>query len=225
MNPKIYFLFISFSVCLFFSLSAQNDSTLTEPSQPVNLEILLGNKGVLVNSNFAKKLAPESRFGVFFIGEFYGTYKTRKQETENQYMAQTHLTYALFPNLKLTGGAILNQADGFRPTIGIQYTLQWQDFLFFVDPRVDLTQTHNLELMGFIQYHHPLPKDWGLYSRIQGLYNRDSQHGFHAFSYLRLRLGAAYKNYRFGIAGDHTVFGPMKTHDNQIGLFVGGLFF
>lgn len=225
MNAKNTILLIILYFGIATLLQAQND-TIPQPSvQPVNIETSLGNKGVLINSNYSKSFTPESRFGVFFIGELYGTYKTETQEEENQFMAQTHLTYEFLPNLKLTGGVILNQVDGLRPTIGLQYTLKWKDFLFFVDPRVDLTQSHNLELMGFVEYNHPLKRNWGLYSRIQGLYNHDPQHGFHAFSYLRLRLGTSYKNYRFGIAGNLTTLGPLKTHDNQIGIFVGALFF
>ncbi len=219
---KKYIFIFCFS-CVFPFSWAQN--TERNPAQPINIESFIGNRGLMMNVNFSKPIAPNSRFGLFSLGEYYGTYKTRDQAAENQYMAQTHLTFALLENFSVTGGFILNQVDGLRPTMGLQYALKEKDFLFFINPRADLTQTHNLELMGFIEYNPKLQNNWGIYSRVQGLYNRDAQHGFHAFSYLRMRLGMSYKVYRFGIAGNLTTMGPEKIHDNQIGLFAGMLFF
>lgn len=210
------------------SLAQQKDSNIFIKQHsvgPVILEPFIGTKGTLVALNFSKPIIPKSRFGVFVITEFYGVYKKEKQFVQNQYMGQAHITYEFLRNLTVSSGVILDQVDGFRPTAGIQYRLKKGDFFFLAAPRIDLTQTHNGELMGFIEYTPLIKNDWKLYSRFQGLYNRDLEHGVHAFSYMRARLGTSYKTYRFGIGANFSTYGPQKFHNNEFGLFIGTLLF
>jgi hypothetical protein len=195
------------------------------PSGPVNLEPFIGTEGLLIATNYSKPLLPASRFGIFAITEFYGGHEKNGQPGQDRFMGQAHLTHKLLKNLSLSGGAITDQVNGFRPTAGVQYQLRPGDFFILFAPRMDLTPSHNGELFGFVEYTPRLKGDWRLYSRVQALYNQDLEHGTHAFSYLRLRLGAAYRSLRFGLGSNFSSYGPYKVQEEEFGLFVGALLF
>lgn len=192
---------------------------------PIYLEPFIGVEGTSVYTIFSKPLTPKNKFGIFSIAEYYGVYKTEDQKLKNQFMAQTHLTYELVKNLKISAGAIITQATGFRPTVGMQYYLMKKDFAILIAPRFDLSQTYNGEVFSFIEYKPQFKNHWGLYVRIQGLYNQDIKDNIHAFSYVRARVGASYDTFRFGLSSNTSFYGPTKTNENQFGVFVGALIF
>lgn len=207
--------------CTLHSVWAQTDTAEDTAASPISIESFFGSKGALVEMTFSKSFTPSSPFGILSISEYYGTYKADKQATDNQYMAQTYLTYRLHSNILLAAGAMMNNVDGLRPSVGVEYSLPGKDFFFLIMPRIDLTQTHNAEALSLIEYTPALKNQWSLYSRIEGLYNRDLQNKAHGISYLRLRLGLSYKIYRFGLGTNFAWYGPEKFNDNQVGIFAG----
>ncbi len=205
--------------------SIPEKETLTAVNTPLNIEPFFSCDGIMVTMNMNKPLAPTSRFGLFILSEYYGTYAAHRQAMENQFMSQTHLTYRLLKNLSLEGGLIINNVDGLRPTVGFQYSIGLPDFFFMIVPRVDLTQTHNVEVMSFLEYLPMFNEKWGLYIYIEGLYNQDMENNVHALSYFRLRVGLQYRSYRFGLGANFSAYGPSKFKDNQYGIFIGAIFF
>lgn len=218
---RINFILLALLFFKTFHLSAQNNETVN----PISVESFWGNRGALVEMTFHKPLKSQSKFGILSISEYYGTYNAKKQDDENQYMMQTHLTYNLFDNFDLVAGAITNNVDGLRPTAGFQYILPYKDFFFVAMPRIDLTQTHNAEILSLIEYTPSIHKKWSLYSRVEGLYNQDLKNNTHAISYLRLRLGTSYDIFRFGLGANFSSYGEDKFHENQFGAFIGALLF
>lgn len=194
-------------------------------TSPVNLEPFAGTRGMLIATNYSKPLAPASHFGIFAISEFYGVYQPEKQLRQDQFMGQAHLTYSLLRNFSISAGAITDQVDGFRPTAGLQYHVRYHDLFILFAPRIDLSQGHNGELFGFVEYTPALKGDWKLYSRVQGLYNRNLELDMHAFSYLRFRLGVNYRTFRFGAGANFSTYGPFKVHQDEYGVFLGALLF
>ncbi|OQY93972.1 MAG: hypothetical protein B6D37_09555 [Sphingobacteriales bacterium UTBCD1] len=195
------------------------------PPSPVIVESLIGNTGVNLETVFSKKFTPGSRFGVFGIVDLYGVYKANEQSFKNENMSQTQLTYRIVKGLDVSAGAFFEKHLGFRPTAGLQYNLFAGDFHLLVAPRIDLSQTYNGELLGFVEYTPKISNDWRLYSRAEGLYNRDLKNDIHSISYVWGRLGVSYKTYRFGVGANFNSFGPTKMKENNYGLFAGVLLF
>lgn len=233
---KVYFLysdstaklFLSFLFGAFFMLplwAQESDGDPTPPVIPVSVEGFFDDKGALVEMTMAKPFSPESRWGFLMLTEYYGDWSAKHQEENNSYMAQTHISYALFDNIMLIGGLFITDADGLRPTVGLEYFFERKNLFFLLVPRVDLTQSHNGEVLAYLTYTPPLKKDWSLYTRVEGLYNHDWDHGEHSYSYLRLRLGLSYKIFRFGIGTSFTSYGSEKFKDNRFGIFAGVLLF
>lgn len=218
--------YISLIIIALFLFSTPTFSQSSDNVDPISLENFWGNKGALVEMTFHKSLKNNSKFGILSIAEYYGTYDAKKQGEENQFMAQTHLTYKLFNHFDFVLGGIINNVDGLRPTAGVQLALPVSDHLFFVAmPRIDLTQTHNAEILSLVEYTPPIHENWSLYSRVEGLYNQNLQEDSHGISYLRLRLGTSYDFFRFGAGVNFASYGPEKFKENQVGLFIGALLF
>lgn len=198
---------------------------VANPPSPVIIGSLVGNNGLHIETIFSKTFTPTSRFGVFGIADLYGVYDAPKQPMQNQQMAQTQITYRVAKGLNVSAGAFFEKHSGFRPTVGMQYNLFTGDFHFLVAPRMDLSQTYNGEILAFVEYTPLIKNDWRLYSRVQGLYNRDLKNGIHAISYTWGRLGVSYKTSRFGLGADFNSYGPMKMKENNYGLFASVLLF
>lgn len=225
--PKVLILLLL--IFIQTSVWAQSRKELSEmkPSfvSPVIVESMLGNNGVNLQTIFSKTFTPKSRFGIFGIGDLYGVYKTSEQAIRNQQMAQTHLTFRIVKGLNVSAGALFEKHSGFRPTLGLQYNLFVKDFHLLLAPRVDLSQTYNGEMLTIVEYTPTLKGNWKLYTRAQGLYNQDFKNDIHSVSYVWGRIGASYKNYRFGVGGNYYWLGPRKITDNNVGLFLGVLLF
>ncbi len=216
-------------ICFQLNIWAQNN---TEPVKlnpqtvsPVIAETMIGVNGVNIQTIFSKTFTPKSRFGIFGIADLYGVYNTQEQAIRNQQMAQTHLTFRIVKGLNVSAGAFFENHSGFRPTFGLQYNLFVKDFHLLLAPRVDLNQTYNGEMLGIIEYMPQLNESWKFYTRLQGLYNQDFQNDIHSISYVWGRLGASYKNYRFGVGGNFYWLGPQKITESNVGLFMGVLLF
>lgn len=229
--PFKYILFIV-SVILFQTAGkAQNqedlpvDDNSEKMISPIIIEAIIGNNGVNIESVFSKKFTPTSRFGVFGIVDLYGVYDTEMQGIKNQQMAQTQLTYEILKGLDVSAGAFFEINSGFRPTFGLQYNLFVRDFHVLLAPRIDLSQTYNGEIIGIFEYTPQIKDAWRAYSRIQGMYNWDFKNELHNVSYIRARLGASYKIYRFGFGANFNNLGPQKIREHNYGLFAEVLLF
>lgn len=209
-----------------FAQSIDADKVNRTPSlSPVVIGSVIGNNGVHLETFFSKSFNANSPFGVFGIMDLYGVYNTSEQPIQNQQMAQIQMTYRILEGLNVSAGAFFEIHSGFRPTVGLQYSLFAGDFHFLLAPRFDLSQTFNGEILGNLEYTPKIKNDWSVYSRVQGLYNRDLKNGIHSVSYVWGRLGASYKTYRFGVGGNFYSLGPQKIKENNYGLFVGVLLF
>lgn len=187
----------------------------------INIESFFSDKGPLVEMNLAKPFSPGSRFGIIALGEYSSTWDTKKQAEESGYMAQTHISYHILEHFDIFTGFFTSDVDGVRPTIGIQYLLSKGDFFFLAVPRMDLTQTHNGEILSVLEYTPRFDDNWSLYTRVEGLYNHLMDTGEHGYSYIRFRLGTSYKTFRFGLGANFTAYGPEKFKEQTYGVFAG----
>ena len=168
--------------------------------------------------SFNRKFTENSRFGLLatsYIAADYGNDKS-----ENESMNVMLINFDILKGFGIVSGAALNSHWGFRPYSGFKYLYGNQKFLVMVIPGFYLTESHNFETSGFIEYHPHLKNDWSIYSRLEGLYNIDMDTKKHERSYIYGRLGLKYKIFGFGIAGNCDWYGPFKDNKENIGVFL-----
>lgn len=192
--------------------------TTPQKSPPIPIEAFAGNKGLVFQMILNKSFGQKSRFGFFTVTNFVGDYADQNQQ--NQFLSQSFLTANLWKGFYINAGVSLNYMTGFRPSAGLQYVFAKRNFLAVILPRIDLTQTKNFETFGLVEYQPKFNKEWGLYTRIQSLFNQNTQLNFHDRSYVWLRLGASYKNFQFGWGMNIDYYGPAKLNENSFGAFL-----
>jgi hypothetical protein len=218
------FFFISLALftssAVFAQKRTENLSSGNPPkiSPPIPVEVFAGNKGLVFQMIVSKHFSQKSKFGFFNVTNFVGDYQATNQK--NQYLSQSLITADIWRGFSLNTGVTMNYMTGFRPTAGVQYVFANREFLAVVLPRFDLSQTYNFETFGLVEYKPNFKNDWGLYTRVQSLYNYNTKLDFHDRSYVWLRVGASYKNYQFGLGTNFDVYGPMKINENSFGVFV-----
>jgi hypothetical protein len=189
---------------------------------PIPIELFAGNKAFTFQLIVSKQFSPKSRLGFFNVTNFMGDYKEVNQTSE--FFSQSLITAKVGLGISLTTGLSAigssNSSNTVRPTGGLQYLFANRDFLLVVLPRFDLTQTYNFETFSVFEYKPMLSKNWGIYSRIQGLYNYNTKQDFHEVSSIYLRLGLSYKNVQFGLGTNHDFYGPNNYNVNNLGVFI-----
>lgn len=219
-------LLLSISLCLLLnSAFAQTQDSLQTDNihkgVPIPIELFVGNRAFTFQLIVSKQFSPKSRFGFFNVTNFTGDYK--KNQTSD-FFSQSLLTANLWKGISITTGLSAfgssNTSTTVRPTAGLQYLFANRDFVVVVLPRFDLTQTYNFETFVVFEYKPMLSKNWGIYSRLQGLYNYNTKFGFHEISSIYLRLGVSYKNVQFGAGTNLDFYGPDYYNAKNFGLFV-----
>jgi len=202
-------------------IAQQNDSLRMPPPQmspPIPVEAFSGYKGLVFQMIVNKHFSPKSRFGFFNVTNFVGDYAI--ENPRNQFLSQSFVTADIWKGLSVNAGVSLNYITGFRPSTGLQYVFANRQLLVVVLPRFDLTQTYNFETFGLVEYKPKFNKEWGLYTRAQGLYNHNTRLNLHDRSYFWLRVGLSYKNFQFGLGANVDFYGPAKIFENSFGCFI-----
>ncbi|MCR4032096.1 MULTISPECIES: hypothetical protein [Flavobacterium] len=216
---------LSISALSFFCATAfaQTDTLSVGPPQihdvPIPVEAFASNNGVSFQLIVSKHFNSNSRFGFFNVSQFTGNYTTEDQN-KNEMMTLALATFDVWKGFSLNAGAYIDNFTGFSPTAGVQYVFANREFLIIALPRIDLIRNYNFELFGLVEYRPMFNAKWGLYTRVQALYNENIKQEYHERSYVNLRLGTAYENYQFGIGYNYDVYGPFKTSQNSIGGFL-----
>ncbi len=185
---------------------------------PIPIQIFTTSDYMSFEMNINKKFQAGSRLGFFNVTTYRGYYDN--DQSQNEYLTQSYLVYELTGGLSLSAGALMHFIYGFRPTAGLQYSYISPEFLMVLFPRFDLTEDHNFEIFGFLEYKPPLDADWALYSSLQGMYNHNVELNAHDRSYIFLRLGVTHTKYTIGMGGNIDFFGPDKANENRLGAFL-----
>ncbi|MGB3589162.1 MAG: hypothetical protein WBA23_21630 [Tunicatimonas sp.] len=188
------------------------------PSPPIPLEVFAGNEYLNFQMIISKPFAPGSRFSFFNVTSFNGDYQN--DEGENEYITQGLLNYEVFKGLSVATGATMHYRTGFRPTAGLNYVFGSRKWLFVLLPRFDLSDDYNFETFSLLEFKPPITKDIGLYTRIQGLYNHNTEQDFHDRSYLYFRVGLSYRKYQAGLGANFDRYGPGEIDTENYGLFI-----
>ncbi len=190
---------------------------------PLPVELMAGDQQLILQTVVNKKFAPESRFAFFNLTTFGADY--HNNPTKNNYLTSAALKFELLSHFSVFGGLNLNSTVGFRPTGGLDYVFTKPTWLIVAEQSLDLTETHNLQSLALVEYKPRLSARLALYSRVQGLYNYNTQDAAHDLSYLYLRLGLSYQTGSFGLAANLSRFGPFKVLKENYGVFIRKEFF
>lgn len=214
--------FLTATLLISTTVMAQDEHSQQNASAPTPVEILFGNNRFVSHFSINKKFAENSKFG--FLATSYIAADYGNDLTNNESMNVALLNYEILKGFAVVGGAALNSHWGFRPYSGVQYVYANQQFMAMVMPGFYLTQSHNFEPVGFVEYRPHIKNDWSLYSRLEGLYNLDMDTKKHDRSFVYGRLGVSYKTLGFGLALNYDWYGPFKAEKDNAGLFVRKVF-
>lgn len=225
MKSKII-LFIGFFLFL-TRIFAQETSIHNENHQsvsaPVPIEVFASDKAFTFQLIVSKQFSPQSGFGFFNVTNFIGDYKKANQSS--QFYSQSVITAEIWKGVSITAGLSAVGSSNpnlvtVRPTAGLQYLFANRDIVLVIVPRFDLTQTYNFETFAVFEFKPMLSKKWGIYSRLQGLYNYNTKLAFHEVSSIYLRLGLSNENIQFGLGSNHDFYGPQIHTVNNYGIFI-----
>lgn len=209
-------------ICSNLTVFSQETDTLNEPVEeryePISFETHLSNKGMLTDIVWNKHFSPTGRLGIFALTEYYGQFKAEDQQ--NQFMVQTYLTVDIWKGFGVVGGIAINNSTGFNPVFGLKYGLPIRNFYISFLPRVEFLHNFDAELETFLSYSKMFTDKWGIYAEMEGVHNWSLKYGFHEISYLRPRIGAAYKKFQFGFGYNYTTYGPDKIKEHLYGVFL-----
>jgi len=188
------------------------------PNPPIPIEAFSSDKILNIQLIMLKHFSPDSKFGFLNVNYITGDYQNNKMR--NEYESLSFLTADLFRGFSVLGGVMMNYYYGFRPTVGLQYVFATPRFLAVILPHIDLTETNNFETIGLFEYKPKFNKDWGLYTRVQGLYNYNVKYKSQDRSYVYSRVGISYRQYAMGLGANMDWYGPLKINQNSYGAFV-----
>ncbi|MCL9807966.1 hypothetical protein [Flavobacterium luminosum] len=209
---------------LFFSINsfAQEQEQKEFQNPPINVETLVGDRGVSFQMIIDKKIKSIPRLGFFSVTDINSDWGVQNLQ---DHMTQASLTVDLFKGLKLGAGFHNTPVTGIRPSASLIYAHASEDWFFIVVPRVDLSKDANLEGLALVEYKPKISDQWRLYTRLQGVYAHTMSQDLHARSYFRARAGVSYKEFAFGLGSNVEYYGPLKHNENNFGGFVQVLLF
>ena len=192
-----------------------NKKQETSINPPIDFEIFIADEAISLQNVFNKPIKAMKNFSVFNMLNYVQFYKPKNFVL----VGQTTLNYEFIKNLSIAGGVSTNSIDGLRPTLGLNYAYISKDMLLILAPRFDLIDDKNFEAFLMYEFRPNLTKNTAFYSRVQALYNHNTNFGLHDRSYLNLRLGISIKKVAIGLGANFDAFGPKKIKKESYGLF------
>lgn len=193
-------------------------TAIVSTASPIPVELFAGHSRFVISFSIARKFTDKTRFG--FLASSYMAVDYGNDKTNNESMNVALLSYEVLKGLNIVAGAALHSAWGFRPFSGLQYQLWAGDFSATATSGFYLTESHNFETKGFIEYKPKLSENWSLLTRAEGQYNISMETDRHDRSRIYARLGLTFKTVGFGLAANWDWYGPLKNNKENFGIFV-----
>lgn len=201
---------------------AQEEHKESSHSAPIPVDVLFGNNRFASQFIISKKFTDTSRFG--FLASSFIAADYENDKTQNESMNVALINYEIVKGFGVVSGAALNSQWGFRPFSGLQYVYANKEFMVMVLPGFYLTESHNFDSVGFVEYRPQIKNDWSLFTRLEGQYNLDMDTKKHDRSHIYGRLGVSYKTFSFGLASNYDWYGPFKEKKENFGVFLRNAF-
>lgn len=206
----------AFALFATISVSAQETEPAAFQNPPVNVEVMLGTRGISFQTIIDKKIKSIPQLGFFSVTDFNSDWN---QDQLSDLMVLGKVTVDVFKNVRL-GAGFQSTPGGIRPSAAIIYTYANPEWLIIAMPRVDLSKNANIETLGIVEYKPEINEKWRFYSRLQGTYVHAMSADLHTRSYLRARAGLTINEFTFGVGANMEYYGPLKHNENNIGAFL-----
>lgn len=187
------------------------------PLPPLPVEATFGNNRLHFQAVINRPVSANGKLSFFNLSTGAVDYSNTASETEM--VVVNNLTYALFGNFKVTGGAEWHYKLGLVPQLGLQYFKANRTWLVLVNPSINMQPSKSTATIGIVEYKPALSQKAQLYTRAQVLYIQSLEDGKHARSALMLRAGITHGKFTFGLGANFDYYGPMKNQKDNVGLF------
>ncbi len=209
-----YFFFLLCSLLFASAAFAQDNHP---PLPPLPVEATFGTNRLHFQAVINRPVSANGKLSFFNLSTGAVDYSNTASETE--IVVVNNLTYALFGNIKVTGGAEWHYKLGLVPQLGLQYFKANRTWLVLVNPSINLQPSKSTATIGIVEYKPALSQKAQLYTRAQVLYIQSLQDGLHARSALMLRAGVTQGKFTIGLGANFDYYGPMKMEKDNVGLF------
>ena len=187
------------------------------PLPPLPVEATFGNNRLHFQAVINRPISANGKLSFFNLSTGAVDYSNTASETEM--VVVNNLTYSLFGNIKLTGGAEWHYKLGLVPQVGLQYFKANRTWLVLVNPSINMQPSKSTATIGIVEYKPALSQKTQLYTRAQVLYIQSLEEGKHARSAFMLRAGITKGKFTVGLGANFDYYGPMKMEKDNVGLF------
>lgn len=184
-------------------------------SQPIPVELMMGNRYSTVNVVLSKPFTETSRLGFFHLNTLTVNYNDKNK---NDLALQNLVFYEFLNNFRITGGAFYGTYPGFSPTVGMQYINPGKKWFILISPRISIKEDPSYNLFTIIRYKTDINSKTRLYTSLQALNIFDGKS--HIKSYQWLRVGLEIKGTQFGLSANFDEFGANPELESSLGLFI-----
>lgn len=184
-------------------------------SQPIPVELMMGNRYSTVNVVLSKPFTETSKLGFFHLNTLTVNYNDKNK---NDLALQNLVFYEFLNNFRITGGAFYGTYPGFSPTVGMQYINPGKKWFILISPRISIKEDPSYNLFTIIRYKTDINSKTRLYTSLQALNIFDGKS--HIKSYQWLRVGLEIKGTQFGLSANFDEFGANPELESSLGLFI-----
>ncbi|MDX8572754.1 hypothetical protein OZ666_13770 [Elizabethkingia sp. HX QKY] len=214
-----FILFLGVGCTYFFGQDYANPDTQEyHQLEPILVEVMAGSKWGMLQSIVLKKITPQSKFSFFNLTNYEKTYK--KEEPAN-YIIQSLAYYQPAKNFHLGLGANLKAFGGFKPLLAVAYIYNSRNITLIAQPSIELDKNGVSELFALFEYRGAKNRKFEPFFSAQTATSYAAKNWNHDYTYVNLRAGIEYKNFRFGPAANFRMFGPNPKGQINIGAFFG----
>ena len=198
---------------LFFAILLGHFSTKSN-GQAIPLELVMGHNYGAVDLAVSKKLAQDSRLGLFHLNMLQFYYN---EPDKNSFMFMDQLSFETVKNLMILGGASYSPM-GFMPNAGIQYVIGGKNFLVILYPGIFISSSPSFYGINSFQFSPAINENLKLLllAELLNVFSADGN----ILSTQWLRAGIEIKGVQFGLAVNFDEYGPNPALESNIGLFV-----
>ena len=207
-----------YSVVIVILLCFQVNIFAQKPTLPIPMELLVGDKKLYSQMVLKKPFSSQSKFDIFGLATYSADY--RNDMNENRITIITQISYNFKQGFGVMAGTDINSFSGFSPIIGPQHNFANQKWLAITIASFFINESNDFKIFGLYEYKPKINEQWGIYSRLQFIYNHSLKEGRHNVSYIYLRAGLKRESFIFGLGANIDWSGPNKKSFENLGGFL-----
>jgi hypothetical protein len=201
-----------------FTFGFQIKTYSQKPSIAIPIEIFGGNKELYYQMVIKRPFIPQSKFNIFGLATYSANYKN--DVSENRAIIINQISYDLGKGFGIMSGIDYNSFTGFATIVGPQHNFANKKILAVTVASFFMNYSNDFKLFGLYEFKPKINEQWGVYSRLQFIYNHSLKENNHNVSYIYLRAGLKRKSFIFGLAANVDWSGPNKEFFENYGGFV-----